>query len=203
MAPDIKAEIPAGGKIADRPPATVPQRLIAAIKAIDRISIWSGKAVAVLIFPMIFSLVWEVVARYFFNAPTIWANDMATMLYGAFYMLGSAYALQRQQHIRTDWLYEKWSVRTKGIVDSVCYIFLYFPGLAIFLWIGWQYALRSVQLQERIVSSPWMPIIWPLKLCIPIATLLLLLQGVSELIKCFYAATTGLDLHEETEGVET
>ena len=180
-----------------------PQGLLTAIKVIDSVSIWSGKATAILIFPMIFSLVWEVLARYFFNAPTIWANDLSTMLYGALFMLGSAYALQRQQHIRTDWLYEKWSVRTRGIVDSVCYIFLYFPGLTIFMWIGWKFALKSTMLQERIISSPWMPFIWPLKLCIPLATLLLLLQGVSELIKSFYAATTGKDLHEETEGVET
>ncbi len=183
--------------------AESPQGLLKAISVIDQISIWTGRAAAVLIFPMIFSLVWEVIARYFFNAPTIWANDLSTMLYGALFMIGSAYALQRQQHIRTDWLYEKWSIRTQGIVDSTCYILLYFPGLAIFLWIGWKYALRSTMLQERIVSSPWMPDIWPLKLCIPIATLLLLIQGVSELIKSLYAVKTGLDIHEETEGVET
>jgi TRAP-type mannitol/chloroaromatic compound transport system permease small subunit len=181
----------------------MPVTLRKVIKIIDTISIWTGKAVGWAIFPMIFSLVYEVVARYFFNAPTIWANDLSTILYGAFFMLGSSYALQRQQHIRTDWLYEKWSVRTRGIVDSVCYIFLYFPGLIIFLWVGYKYAFRSAMLHERIVSSPWMPVIYPLKICIPVATLLLLVQGVSELIKSFYAATTGLDLHEETEGVET
>ena len=179
------------------------QTLLKMVAVIDKFSIWSGKATALLIFPMIFSLVYEVTARYFFNAPTIWANDLSTMLYGALFMVGSAYALQRQQHIRTDWLYEKWSVRTRGIVDSFCYIFLYFPGLVIFLWIGWKFAFRSTMLQERIVSSPWMPHIWPLKLCIPLATLLLLIQGVSELIKSFYAATTGIDLHGETESVET
>jgi TRAP-type mannitol/chloroaromatic compound transport system permease small subunit len=177
--------------------------LLKVIAAIDLVSIWTGRAAAVLIFPMIFSLVWEVVARYFFNAPTIWANDLSTMFYGALFMVGSAYALQRQQHIRTDWLYDKWTTRTKGIVDSACYILLYFPGLMIFLWVGWKYALRSTMLQERIISSPWMPYIWPLKLCIPLATLLLLIQGISELIKSLYAVKTGVDIHEETEGVET
>jgi TRAP-type mannitol/chloroaromatic compound transport system permease small subunit len=180
-----------------------PPALVTAIKVIDSISIWTGKGIAWLLLPMVFSLVYEVVARYFFNAPTVWANDLSTMMYGAFFMIGSAYALQRQQHIRTDFIYDKWSIRTKGIVDSVLYIFLYFPGLMLFFWVGCKYASRSVMLGERIISSPWMPIIWPLKLCIPIATLLLLIQGVSELIKCLYAASTGLDLHGETEGVET
>jgi TRAP-type mannitol/chloroaromatic compound transport system permease small subunit len=180
-----------------------PTALVKITSIIDSISIWSGKVVAVMIIPMVGSLVFEVVCRYFFNAPTIWASDMSTILYGAFYMLGSAYALQRQQHIRTDFLYEKWSIRTKGIVDSILYITLYFPGLGIFLWIGSQYALTSVRQQERIISSPWMPYIWPLKLAIPIATALLLIQGISELLKSLYAARTGVELREDIESVET
>lgn len=180
-----------------------PPGLMKLITIIDSISIWSGKVVAWLIIPMIASLVYEVVARYFFNAPTIWAGDLSTILYGAFFMLGSAYTLQQQQHIRTDFLYEGWSTRTKGMVDSILYITCYFPGLGIFLWLSWTYALKSTQLQERIISSPWMPHIWPLKLCIPLAILLLLIQGISELTKSLYAARTGLELREEAEGVET
>ena len=185
------------------PEVNAPPGLLKIIKNIDLISIWSGKIVAFLILPMVGSLVYEVIARYFFNSPTIWGNDMATILYGAFFMLGSAYALQRQQHIRTDFLYEKWSVRTKGIVDSILYITCYFPGLAIFMWYSSQYAWKSTMLQERIISSPWMPYIWPLKLVIPIAAFLLLLQGISELIKCFYAAYSGFDIHEKVDAVET
>lgn len=188
---------------ADTSAVHAPAGLLKTIKIIDSFSIWFGKIVALLIFPMVGSLVYEVIARYFFNSPTIWANDMATMLYGAFFMLGSAYALQRQQHIRTDWLYEKWSTRTKGIVDSILYITCYFPGLSVFLWFSSQYAWKSTMLQERIVSSPWMPYIWPLKLAIPIATFLLLTQGISELIKCLYAAARGIDIHEKVDAVET
>jgi len=198
IAENSKLEDNAAGPEVNAPPV-----LLKIIKNIDLISIWSGKIVAFLIFPMVGSLVYEVIARYFFNSPTIWGNDMATILYGAFFMLGSAYALQRQQHIRTDFLYEKWSVRTKGIVDSILYITCYFPGLTIFMWYSSQYAWKSTMLQERIISSPWMPYIWPLKLAIPIATFLLLLQGISELIKCFYAAYSGFDIHEKVDAVET
>ena len=184
--------------------AAMPAALLKTTSFLDSISTMSGKIVAYFLLPpMVVSLVYEVVCRYFFGSPTIWASDVSTILYGAFFMLGAAYALQRQQHIRTDFLYEKWSTRTKGIVDSVLYITLYFPGLGIFLWIGWEYAWRSVMFQERIVTSPWMPYIWPLKLTIPISTLLLLIQGLAELIKSLYAAVTGIDLHEPTEGVET
>lgn len=180
-----------------------PAGLAGFIRVIDRISIVSGKLVAWMILPMSLSLVYEVVARYLFNAPTIWASDVSQILYGMFFMLGSAYALQRQQHIRTDFLYGKWSIRTRGLVDAACYLALYFPALLFFLWVGSEFAYRSILFNERIVTSPWMPIIWPLKLAIPISTLLLLIQGVSELLKCLFAAMKGVSLHEEQVGSET
>jgi TRAP-type mannitol/chloroaromatic compound transport system permease small subunit len=173
------------------------------IRLIDRISIVSGKIVAWMILPMSLSLVYEVVVRYVFNAPTIWASDVSQILYGMFFMLGSAYALQRQQHIRTDFLYGKWSARTRGLVDAACYIGLYFPALFFFLWVGSEFAYRSILFNEKIVTSPWMPIIWPLKLAIPISTLLLLIQGISELAKSLFAAKTGVSLYEEQAGSET
>ena len=77
---------------------------------------------------MVLSLVYEVVARYFFNAPTIWAYDMTFMLYGSFFMLGAAYTLQRSGHIRTDVFYARWSPRTQARVDLACYLVLFFPA---------------------------------------------------------------------------
>jgi len=195
--------------MADTPEGTVgglhnaPPALAKAIRIIDEISILSGKAVGWMILPMVFSLVYEVFARYLFNAPTIWASDISQILYGMFFMLGSAYALQRQQHIRTDFLYGKWSVRTRGLVDAALYIVFYFPALVVFLWFGIEYAHRSIVFNERIVTSAWMPIIWPLKLAIPVSTLLLLVQGVSELAKSLFAAKTNVSLFEEVAGSET
>jgi TRAP-type mannitol/chloroaromatic compound transport system permease small subunit len=180
-----------------------PPSLAKILKTIDQISILSGKIVAWMILPMCFSLVYEVVVRYVFNAPTIWASDISQILYGMFFMLGSAYALQRQQHIRTDFWYGKWSMRTRGTVDSVLYIGLYFPAMLIFLWFGIEFAYRSILFNEKIVTSPWMPIIWPLKLAIPVSTLLLLIQGISELLKSLHAARTGVSLLEEQAGSET
>jgi TRAP-type mannitol/chloroaromatic compound transport system permease small subunit len=180
-----------------------PSSLAKIIRVIDGISIMCGKIVGWFILPMVFSLIYEVVARYLFNAPTIWAGDISQILYGMFFMLGSAYALQRQQHIRTDFLYGKWSIRTRGVVDAALYILFFFPALAFFLWVGSEFAYRSILFNERIVTSPWMPIIWPLKLAIPVSTLLLLIQGVSELLKSLFAAKTNVSLFEETAGSET
>jgi TRAP-type mannitol/chloroaromatic compound transport system permease small subunit len=171
--------------------ASPPPALRRAIAFLDGVSLWSGKIVAWLIFPMVGSLVYEVIARYAFNAPTVWAYDMTYMLYGSFFMLGSAYTLLRKGHIRTDMFYMNWPVRRQGWVDTVCYVLFFFPGMIAFLVVSWDFFWISWERGERIVTSPWMPIVYPFKATIPLATLLLLLQGVSELLKSLYAALKG------------
>ena len=161
------------------------------IRAIDAFSLWSGKFCAWLIVPMVAALTYEVVARYFFDSPTEWAYDMTFMLYGSHFMLGLAYTLARKGHIRTDSFYSKWSVKTQGRVDTICYLLFFFPGLIVFMVLTWKFFLVSFGQGERYVGSPWMPIIYPFKFIMPLATAMLLLQGVSELLKSFRAATKG------------
>lgn len=168
-----------------------PSAMLKAIALLDAISLWSGRIIAWLIIPMVLSLVYEVVARYVFDAPTMWAYDMTFMLYGSFFMIGSAYTLFKKGHIRTDSYYGSWSPRTQGWVDTICYLVFFFPPLIAFLVVGWDYFLRSYLQGERIVTSPWMPIVYPFKLAIPLATALLLLQGLSEFMKSVWAARKG------------
>lgn len=168
-----------------------PIRLLLIIRALDRVAFWSGRIIAWLIVPMVLCLAYEVVARYLFDAPTIWAYDMTYMLYGTFFMLGSAYTLLRKGHIRTDSFYANWSVRRQGTVDAVCYVLFFFPGLIAFAVVGWDYFARSFAQGERIVTSPWMPIVYPFKFVIPLAAALLLIQGVSEFLKSVWAARHG------------
>lgn len=165
--------------------------LVRLVRQIDTVALWSGRVVGWLIVPMVMSLVYEVVARYLFNAPTIWAYDMTFMTYGAFFMLGSAYTLLRGGHIRTDSLYGGWSPRTQGVVDTICYLLFFFPPLIIFLDVTWDFFLTSYGRGERSVTSPWMPVIYPLKLVLPATCLLLLVQGTSELLRSIHAARTG------------
>jgi TRAP-type mannitol/chloroaromatic compound transport system permease small subunit len=166
-------------------------RLRAVIRFIDAISVWSGKIVGWLILPMVGSLVYEVTARYLFNAPTVWAYDMTYMLYGSFFMLGAAYTLQRKGHIRTDMFYGAWSPRRQGWVDAVCYLLFFFPGMIVFLVVTWDFFAVSFGRGERVVTSPWMPIVYPLKGAMFAATLLLVLQGVAEFLRSCYAAAKG------------
>ncbi len=159
------------------------------IKVIDQISIWSGKIVAWLIIPMAAVLVWEIFIRKIYR-PTIWATDLATMCYGAHYMLAGAYTLYLGKHIRTDFFYEKWSPHTQALVDTVLYFFLFLPGMLIFLWATWDYASESWVLKERMLST-WRPPAYPLKMVIPLSMGLLVLQGISELLKCMRVFSKG------------
>jgi TRAP-type mannitol/chloroaromatic compound transport system permease small subunit len=168
-----------------------PSGLLLAIRSLDRAAFWSGRIVAWLIVPMVLGLSYEVFSRYLFDAPTVWAYDMTFMLYGTFFMLGSAYTLLRKGHIRTDTFYANWSVRRQGAVDAACYLFFFFPGLVAFLSVSWEYFWRSFEQGERIVTSPWMPIVYPFKFVIPLAVALLLIQGASEFLKSVWAARHG------------
>lgn len=161
------------------------------IGILDGIAEWTGRIVSWLIIPMVGSLVYEVGARYLFDAPTVWAYDMTFMLYGSFFMLGAAYTLKHKGHIRTDSFYGSWSARRQGWVDTICYVVFFFPPLIAFLVVTWDYFLKSYGQDERIMTSPWMPIVWPFKFVLPLATVLLLLQGISELVKSVHAARKG------------
>ena len=165
--------------------------LVRAVRAIDRFAELCGVAIAWLMVPLIAAVVYEVVARYAFAAPTIWSFDVTYMLYGALFMLGAAYTLRVGAHIRTDFFWERWSLRTRGVIDTVAYVLFFFPGIALFFWVGWDEAWYAYGIGEMSEQTPWRPLLWPLKACVPLAAALLLLQGLSELAKSLHAALTG------------
>lgn len=158
---------------------------------IDAISIWTGKLVAWLIFPMFAVLVFEVLIRKFYQ-PTIWANDVATMAYGAHFSLAAAYALSLQKHIRTDFLTQHLSLRAQLWLDMVQYVVFFLPGMVMFLWLSLEFAEESWFFREQLITS-WRPPAYWYKSVIPVTAALLLLQGIAEVLKCFRALQTGID----------
>ena len=164
--------------------------LVSVIRGIDAISEWSGRIAAWLVIPLIAVMTWEILVRKVAR-PTFWAYDLSYMLYGTLFMLGSAYTLYRGSHIRTDFLYQTWPVKVQASVDGFCYLFLFFPGIAIFLWLATDWAILSWERDERAMASAWMPALYPLKTVLPVALALLLLQGVAEFLKCVYAFRHG------------
>ena len=175
--------------------------LLAAIRIIDGFTDRTGTIISWLSVPMVLSVAYEVGARYLFNAPTIWAYDATYMLYASLFMLGAAYALHKGAHIRTDFFWEKFSIRRKGWIDTISYIVFFFPSLTILLLISWNEFNYAWEINETSDQTPWRPVLWPFKFVVPLACLLLLIQGVSELIKSIYMARTGVEL-EHKEKVE-
>lgn len=167
-------------------------------RVIDAISIWSGRAIAWLILPMILLLAGEVIVRHLY-APTIWALDLAMIFYGTHYFIAGALALYAGKHVRTDFLYDRWSLKTQAWVDLLCYVLLFLPGMVMFVWLSWDFAAESWELKERMMTS-WRPPAYWYKSVIPLAGALLLLQGVSELLKAVKTIVTGQDVrHHEKQ----
>ncbi|MCC6212130.1 MAG: TRAP transporter small permease subunit [Burkholderiales bacterium] len=190
--PELTDEIIAGRRAdAGGLPADMPGWMAGTITAVDTASLWIGRAVSWLTIPLILVMLYEVFARYLFTAPTVWAYDISRMLYGAMFVLGAGYALSKGVHIRSDFLYRNWSVRTQGRVDATLYLVFYFPSLLVFLWVSSGWAWVSLSRGERGIDTAWMPLLGPIKSCLPIGVAFLLVQGVSELLKALYAARKG------------
>jgi TRAP-type mannitol/chloroaromatic compound transport system permease small subunit len=170
--------------------AMVSGALVRVIRGIDTVSDWSGRIAGWLVIPLILVMAWEIAVRYVAK-PTFWAFDLSYMLYGALFMMGAAYTLHRGSHIRTDFLYQMWPVKVQASVDAFCYLFLFFPGIAVFFWLSIDFAVVSWRREERSMSSAWMPYLYPLKTVLPVALGLLLLQGIAEFLKCVHAFRTG------------
>lgn len=151
---------------------------------IDMVSRAVGKTFAWLFLPLTYTLVHEVVATKVFSRPTVWAFDMSYMFYGTIFMMGAAYTLAQDGHVRGDMLYRLWPPRAQAAIDLILYILVFFPAMVAMLIAGWSYAYYSYSIGERSLQSPFGPIIWPLKMVIPATAFFLLLQGVSQVIKC-------------------
>ena len=172
-------------------PDDMPKWMASTIINIDKFSKWTGNVVCWLTIPLMLAMVYEVLARKLFTAPTMWAYDMSRFLYGALFMLGAGYALSKGVHIRADFLYRNFKVKTQGIVDTSLYIIFYFPGLLFFLYMTTIFVGESIMRGERGMDTAWMPYMWPIKSSLWFGILFLLIQGISELFKSYYAATRG------------
>ena len=172
-------------------PEDMPSWMASSIVNIDKFSKWVGNVVCWILMPLIFAMTYEVLARKLFLAPTIWAYDISRFLYGALFMLGAAYALSKGVHIRADFLYRNFKTKNQGKIDFWLYLLFYFPGLLVFLYMTIGFVGESIQRGEKGMDTTWMPYMWPIKSCLLIGIVFLLIQGISELFKSYWAATKG------------
>jgi TRAP-type mannitol/chloroaromatic compound transport system permease small subunit len=173
---------------------------------VDTLSMWTGKAFAWLILVLTLGVSYEVFVRYVLGAPTTWAFDFSYITYGALFLMTGAYTLSRNGHVRADVLYRFWKPRTQASMDLVLYILFFLPAVLAFIYSGWNYAAMSIRFKEVSIFSPAGIPVFPLKTLVPITGVLLLLQGIAEIIRCIMCIRIGewpKRLHdvEETESI--
>lgn len=159
------------------------------LKFIDRMNELIGKAISYLILVLVGVIVYEIVARYFFNSPTIWAHEISQMVYGAYVILLGGYLQQRNGHVNVDILYLRFKPRTRAIIDLFTWL-LFFAFCGVILVKGGEMAWDSFLYRET-DSTVFAPPIYPLKMLIPLGGLLLLLQGLVRYIGDLKVAITG------------
>ena len=170
----------------------------------DQFVVWIGRAFAWGIFILTAAVMYEVIMRYFFNAPTLWAFDFTIQMYGAVFMMGGASAMSTKTHVKADMYYNKLSEKGQAILDLVLFICFYAPGVFALTYAGYFYAKKAWIVHETSWNSPAQIQIYFSKSLIPIAGLLLLIIGISEIFRCIICIKTGkwperIDDVEETE----
>lgn len=169
--------------------------LIKISKIIDKIVKIVGTIAAYLSIAMMILMLFEVFSRRIFHSPTIWSYEMVTFLFGAMIMLILPYGLQLGVNVRVDVVYNKYGEKLKKIMDIVLFVVFFGTFMILFTQAAIPYFTKSLQSLERSWSS-WSPILWPVKSTIPACGILMLLQGISELIKMFLALMGRDDLLE-------
>jgi len=162
------------------------------VLTIDRFSTAIGKAFAWYIIILTVGGCYEVFVRYALNDPTTWAYDVSYNMYGALFFMAGAYTLARHGHVRVDVFHRLLKPRTQATIDLVLYFAFFFPGVLALIYAGWTYAGESWRYHEVSVYSPTDIPIYPLKTLIPCGAVLLLIQGVAEVVRCIVCLRDGV-----------
>ena len=156
----------------------------------ESLSTWVGKAFSWLIVALMLLVVVEVFKRYALNAPTAWVFDASNMLYGTLFMMGGAYTLAHDGHVRGDFLYGSMKPRTQAIIDLTMYFAFFLPGILALTWSGWTYFQDSLRIHEQTFNADPLPV-YPFKFVITLAGAMVLIQGLSEMLRCVVCIKTG------------
>src|SRR5215216_8057187 len=161
------------------------------LHTVDGVSTWVGKAASWLIIGLTTLVCVEVFKRYILNAPTAWIFDLDNMLYGSLFMLGGAYTLAQNAHVRGDFLYSSMRPRMQASLDLVLYVVFFLPGIAALVYAGYYFAADSWRIAEHSTVTAEGPPVYQFKAMIPLAGMLVMLQGIAEIVRCIVCIKTG------------
>ena len=153
------------------------------VTALNRVLFTCAKWLVLLIAAL---MIYEVVSRYSFHAPTSWAPELATLIFGPFFLLGGPYLLHLGGHVAVDLLSAKAGPRMAKTLSLVGLILAIVFG-AILLWFAFPLALQSFEYRETSYST-WNPPVWPAKAVLPLASALLIVQALAEIAMLFFGS---------------
>ncbi|MDD5288616.1 MAG: TRAP transporter small permease subunit [Dehalococcoidales bacterium] len=162
------------------------------LSLIDGLSQWSGVFLAPLVMVYLVIIIYEIVSRYVFNAPTRWAHELGTYIFGAQFILAGAYCFWRGGMVNVEIIYEKLSRRGKAIMDIVTFVLPLMICLVMVRY-GWNFFLAALKINEH-SNTTWGPPLYPLRMMIPVGAALLLLQTTAKFVRDIYLAVTGKEL---------
>ena len=151
-------------------------------KFIDKIVRKQSEISSLLMVLLVVMMCYEVVRRYFFNAPTIWGLEFTTFIFGIHFVMGYGYTELFEGHVRVDILSSKFPKKFQDLLYIVLYLFITLPLVALLCIWSWDNAITSTKIREAL-SSAWAPPIWPVKLFMALGFSFLFLQVLSNLIK--------------------
>lgn len=153
------------------------------LQTITSINIWAGKITSWLVLALVLALVYEVVARYVFNSPTIWAHELAPMLGITIYCIGFAYTHSQGGHVRIDAVYTHFPDKVKLIIDVGSFLVFFTPLIGLLIWISTKEMLFSWAVGERLSASYWYPPAGPIRTVLVFGLVLFMFQGLVAFIR--------------------
>ena len=158
---------------------------------VDKVSTFIGHCFSWLVVGLTALIGFEVFSRYVLNSPHAWAFDAQIMMYGTMFMMAGAYTLAKNGHVRGDILYGFLKPRTQAIFDLILYIVFFVPGVIALAYAGYGYAADSWRILEHSSITADGPPLYPFKTIIPIAGVVLLMQGIVEILRCVVCIREG------------
>ena len=162
------------------------------LKVIDSVSTWSGLIARWGCLGLVLVLCFEVMMRYVFDNPTIWAHEMSMMLGVFIVCMGWSFVHVRRGHVRVDVFYSRLSPRGKGIVDVACFLVFFLPLLLVLIYAAGRMAWEAYTFNEVLMTSYWYPPALPIRLVVVLGLCLFLLQGIAEFVRDVYVVAKGV-----------
>ncbi len=152
------------------------------INGIDFLVEKQGQLTSFLIVPLLFIVLYEVLMRYAFNAPTVWGFEATAFFYGMHYMLGLSYMEHAQGHVRVDIVTSRLPAKVQAVIMIAGYLLIFMPVYGLMTWGAIKFA-HTATITNELNSTSWAPRIWPYKIVMAFSFMLLVLQGISTVLK--------------------